>query len=61
MKPDKNDPLKFINTFLRREGEERISEEQFKEIAAKTKNVYDLKWQVAVRRKFFGDKPVNQA
>jgi hypothetical protein len=60
MKHYKDNPLLFINTFLRREGEERISEEQFKEIAAQAKDVYNLKWQVAVRRKFFGDKPVKK-
>jgi hypothetical protein len=56
----KDNPLLFINTFLRREGEERVSDEQFKEIAEQTKDVYNLKWQVAVRRKFFGDKPVKK-
>jgi hypothetical protein len=60
MNPHRNDPLKFINTFLRRDGEKRLSEKQFKEIADRSKDVYNLKWQVAVRRKFFGDKQVKK-
>lgn len=53
-------PLQFINIFLREPSEPRVTEEAFKEIESKSKDVYNLKWQVAVRRKFFGSKPFNR-
>jgi hypothetical protein len=50
----KDNPLLFINTFLRRDGEPRVTEEQYREVATKERpHVYDPRWQVRVREKFF--------
>jgi hypothetical protein len=50
----KDNPLLFINTFLRRDGEPRVTEEQYREVATKERpHVYDPRWQVRVRNKFF--------
>jgi hypothetical protein len=51
----KNNPLLFINTFLRKAHENAVTEEQYKEVAKGRPNVYDLGWQVRVRKKFFND------
>lgn len=53
MKAYKDNPLLFINTFLRRAHEPYVSEEQYREVAKGKPNVYDLRWQVRVRKKFF--------
>ena len=50
----KSDPLLFINTFLRRAHEPYVSEEEYAKVATKERpKVYDLRWQVRVREKFF--------
>jgi len=51
----KSDPLLFINTFLRRANEERVSKEDYAKVAKGRPNVYDLAWQVRVRKRFFKD------
>jgi len=51
----KNNPLLFINTFLRKAHERVITEEEYKEVAKGKPNVYDLGWQVRVRKKFFNN------
>jgi predicted molibdopterin-dependent oxidoreductase YjgC len=53
MKTHKDNPLLFINTFLRRDSEPRVTEERYREAANGNPNVYDLRWQVRVRNKFF--------
>ena len=52
--------LSFVNTYLREPSEKRLTEGEFARIRYKGKGLYDLKWQVAVRRFFFGNKPFNR-
>jgi hypothetical protein len=53
----KSNPLLFINTFLRRAHEPYVSEEEYAKVATKERpKVYDLRWQVRVRKKFFNNQ-----
>jgi hypothetical protein len=51
----KDNPLLFINTFLRRAHEPYVSEGQYREVAKGKPNVYDLRWQIRVRNRFFNN------
>lgn len=55
----KANPLLFINTFLRRAHEPYVSEEQYMKVAKGKPNVYDLRWQVRVRKNFFDNQQEN--
>ena len=55
MEQFKDDPLKFINTFLRKGHEPMVTEEDYKKVSKGKPDVYNLGWQVRVRKKFFND------
>lgn len=49
----KDDPLLFINLFLRFGDEPLVTEEQYAELSKGKPNIYDIRWQVRVRKVFF--------
>ena len=53
MKIDKDNPLLFINTFLRRADEQEVSAEDYAKVSKGKPDVYNLNWQAKVRRTFF--------
>ena len=50
-------PLQFVNTYLRTASEKRLTEGEFSRMGFKARSTHDLRWQVAVRRFFYGNKP----
>lgn len=49
----KKNPLLFINTFLRRDGERKVQKEEYERVRNRMPNVYNIHWQVKVRKVFF--------
>jgi len=55
MKQYKSNPLLFINTFLRKGHEPMVTKEEYDKVSKGKPDVFDLRWQVRVRKKFFND------
>lgn len=53
MQKYKEDRLLFINTFIRRDGEPKVSEEEYSSLSKGRPHVYDVRWQSRVRKRFF--------
>lgn len=60
MQKYKDDPLLFINTFLRKAHEPYVSEEEYRKVARGKPKIYDLEWQVRVRKHFFENQDKDQ-
>jgi len=53
MEKFRNDPLLFINTFLRRDGERKVQKEEYAKLSKGSPSVYNIRWQSKVRKVFF--------
>jgi len=53
MEKFRNNPLLFINTFLRRDGEQKVQKEEYAKPSKGSPNVYNVQWQSKVRKVFF--------
>lgn len=49
----KDDPLLFINLFLRFGDEPLVTREQYAVLSKGKPNIYDIRWQLKVRKVFF--------